>query len=110
MLFHLIEAARFEQDDGIVVRYRAAANPVPSKVHHNTLLEVAWVCGLAFEASVGFVFDHVGDGDQRQVVIVGDVLQCEWLSTRLHDKVTREAVHQGIDLPVQFVTLTDLTS
>ncbi len=26
----------------IVVRYRAAANPVPSKVHHNTLLEVAW--------------------------------------------------------------------
>jgi cytochrome c oxidase subunit II len=26
----------------IVVRYRAVANPVPSKVHHNTLLEVAW--------------------------------------------------------------------
>ena len=26
----------------IVIRYRAAANPVPSKVHHNTLLEVAW--------------------------------------------------------------------
>ncbi|HKQ45943.1 MAG TPA: cytochrome c oxidase subunit II [Rhizomicrobium sp.] len=26
----------------IVVKYRAAANPVPSKVHHNTLLEVAW--------------------------------------------------------------------
>lgn len=26
----------------IVVRYRAGANPVPSKVHHNTLLEVAW--------------------------------------------------------------------
>ena len=26
----------------IVVRYRAAANAVPSKVHHNTLLEVAW--------------------------------------------------------------------
>jgi cytochrome c oxidase subunit 2 len=26
----------------IVVRYRASANPVPSKVHHNTLLEVAW--------------------------------------------------------------------
>ena len=22
--------------------YRAGANPVPSKVHHNTLLEVAW--------------------------------------------------------------------
>jgi cytochrome c oxidase subunit 2 len=26
----------------IVIRYRAGANPVPSKVHHNTLLEVAW--------------------------------------------------------------------
>ena len=26
----------------IVVSYRASANPVPSKVHHNTLLEVAW--------------------------------------------------------------------
>ena len=26
----------------IVVKFRASANPVPSKVHHNTLLEVAW--------------------------------------------------------------------
>jgi cytochrome c oxidase subunit 2 len=26
----------------IAIRYRAGANPVPSKVHHNTLLEVAW--------------------------------------------------------------------
>jgi cytochrome c oxidase subunit II len=26
----------------IVLRYRASANPTPSKVHHNTLLEVAW--------------------------------------------------------------------
>ena len=26
----------------IVVKYRAGANPVPSKVHHNTILEVAW--------------------------------------------------------------------
>src|SRR5689334_17593256 len=26
----------------IVVRYRSGANPVPSKTHHNTLLEVAW--------------------------------------------------------------------
>jgi len=26
----------------IVIRYRAGANPIPSKVHHNTLLEVAW--------------------------------------------------------------------
>lgn len=26
----------------IIVKYRAGANPVPSKVHHNTLLEVAW--------------------------------------------------------------------
>ena len=26
----------------IVVRFRAGANPTPSKVHHNTLLEVAW--------------------------------------------------------------------
>ncbi|MCP5412530.1 MAG: cytochrome c oxidase subunit II [Alphaproteobacteria bacterium] len=26
----------------IVIRYRAAANPVPSKVHHNTILEVVW--------------------------------------------------------------------
>ena len=26
----------------VVVRFRAGANPVPSKVHHNTLLEVAW--------------------------------------------------------------------
>jgi len=26
----------------IVIKYRAKANPVPSKVHHNTLLEVAW--------------------------------------------------------------------
>ncbi len=26
----------------IVLRYRAGANPTPSKVHHNTLLEVAW--------------------------------------------------------------------
>ena len=26
----------------IVIKYRAGANPVPSKVHHNTLLEVAW--------------------------------------------------------------------
>ena len=26
----------------IIIRYRLATNPVPSKVHHNTLLEVAW--------------------------------------------------------------------
>ena len=26
----------------VVVKYRAGANPVPSKVHHHTLLEVAW--------------------------------------------------------------------
>src|SRR5579864_774445 len=26
----------------VVIKYRAGANPVPSKVHHNTLLEVAW--------------------------------------------------------------------
>ena len=26
----------------IAFKYRAAANPTPSKVHHNTLLEVAW--------------------------------------------------------------------
>src|SRR6201992_1930937 len=26
----------------IVVKFRMGANPVPSKVHHNTLLEVAW--------------------------------------------------------------------
>ena len=26
----------------IVVKYRAGANAVPSKVHHNTILEVAW--------------------------------------------------------------------
>ena len=26
----------------IIIRYRAGANPTPSKVHHNTLLEVAW--------------------------------------------------------------------
>ena len=26
----------------IAVKFRAGANPVPSKVHHNTLLEVAW--------------------------------------------------------------------
>ena len=26
----------------IVIKFRASANPVPSKVHHNTLLEVAW--------------------------------------------------------------------
>jgi cytochrome c oxidase subunit 2 len=26
----------------VVVKFRASANPVPSKVHHNTLLEVAW--------------------------------------------------------------------
>src|SRR5690348_17508417 len=26
----------------VVIRYRASANPVPSKTHHNTILEVAW--------------------------------------------------------------------
>ena len=26
----------------IVIKFRASVNPVPSKVHHNTLLEVAW--------------------------------------------------------------------
>lgn len=26
----------------VVLKYRASVNPVPSKVHHNTLLEVAW--------------------------------------------------------------------
>jgi cytochrome c oxidase subunit 2 len=26
----------------IVIRYRASANPIPSKTHHNTILEVAW--------------------------------------------------------------------
>ena len=26
----------------IVIRYRGGVNPVPSKIHHNTLLEVAW--------------------------------------------------------------------
>jgi cytochrome c oxidase subunit 2 len=26
----------------VVLKFRASANPVPSKVHHNTLLEVAW--------------------------------------------------------------------
>jgi cytochrome c oxidase subunit 2 len=26
----------------VIIRYRASANPIPSKTHHNTLLEVAW--------------------------------------------------------------------
>ncbi|HEY0302328.1 MAG TPA: cytochrome c oxidase subunit II transmembrane domain-containing protein, partial [Rhizomicrobium sp.] len=26
----------------IIIRYNKRANPVPSKTHHNTLLEVAW--------------------------------------------------------------------
>ncbi|HEY1709195.1 MAG TPA: cytochrome c oxidase subunit II [Rhizomicrobium sp.] len=26
----------------IIIRYRASANPIPSKTHHNTILEVAW--------------------------------------------------------------------
>src|SRR5262245_19117107 len=26
----------------VVIRYNARSNPVPSKTHHNTLLEVAW--------------------------------------------------------------------
>jgi cytochrome c oxidase subunit 2 len=26
----------------VVIKFRASANPTPSKVHHNTLLEVAW--------------------------------------------------------------------
>ena len=26
----------------VVLKYRATVNPVPSKVHHNTLLEIAW--------------------------------------------------------------------
>ncbi|MEP6830158.1 MAG: cytochrome c oxidase subunit II transmembrane domain-containing protein, partial [Rhizomicrobium sp.] len=26
----------------IAIKFRAGANPTPSKVHHNTLLEVAW--------------------------------------------------------------------
>ncbi len=26
----------------VVIKFRASVNPVPSKVHHNTLLEVAW--------------------------------------------------------------------
>ena len=26
----------------VIVKFRASANPVPSKVHHNTILEVAW--------------------------------------------------------------------
>jgi cytochrome c oxidase subunit 2 len=26
----------------VVIKFRASANPIPSKVHHNTLLEVAW--------------------------------------------------------------------
>jgi len=26
----------------VIVRYRAAANPVPSKTHHNTLIEIVW--------------------------------------------------------------------
>jgi cytochrome c oxidase subunit II len=26
----------------VVVRYRASVNPTPSKVHHNTILEIAW--------------------------------------------------------------------
>ena len=26
----------------VVLKFRAAANPVPSKVHHNTILEIAW--------------------------------------------------------------------
>ena len=26
----------------VALKYRASANPVPSKVHHNTILEVAW--------------------------------------------------------------------
>jgi len=26
----------------VIVRYRAAANPVPSKTHHNTFIEVVW--------------------------------------------------------------------
>jgi cytochrome c oxidase subunit 2 len=26
----------------VVLKFRASANPVPSKVHHNTLLEIAW--------------------------------------------------------------------
>ena len=26
----------------VVIKFRASANPVPSKVHHNTILEIAW--------------------------------------------------------------------
>jgi cytochrome c oxidase subunit 2 len=26
----------------VIVKFRATANPVPSKVHHNTILEIAW--------------------------------------------------------------------
>jgi cytochrome c oxidase subunit 2 len=26
----------------VIIKFRASANPVPSKVHHNTILEVAW--------------------------------------------------------------------
>jgi hypothetical protein len=46
--------------------------------------------------------------DTSLTVIVGDALQQQWLSTRLHDVVHREARNQGIELPVVFVTLADL--
>src|SRR5690349_10310900 len=27
----------------VVLKFRASVNPVPSKVHHNTILEIAWM-------------------------------------------------------------------
>jgi hypothetical protein len=46
--------------------------------------------------------------DDALVVIVDNALQQQWLATRMHDVVQREALNQGISLPVQFITLGDL--
>ena len=68
----------------IVIRYRAAANPVPSKVHHNTLLEVAWtlipVIILVFIAVPSFrllYFQETLPTPDVQIKAIGKVIEVE---------------------------------
>lgn len=46
--------------------------------------------------------------DSVLVVVVDNTLQQQWLTSRMHDVVQREALNQGITQPIHFITLADV--
>jgi cytochrome c oxidase subunit 2 len=66
----------------IIVRYRASANPTPSKVHHNTLLEVAWtiipVIILVFIAIPSFKLLYYEAAPPSKPAVVIEAIGHQW--------------------------------